>query len=262
MSQFLTSRTVDTPPGSPTQGDTYYVPESASGAWSGQDGLLARYFFGGWNFIAPDEGGQYWIGDEDALMVYHPTAGLVELATAAGDLTWPMSFTDRPIADFNTGSVAVGDVSLDSASDYDGFTALLNWPDSQKRGCSFVWGVPEELDLTRTVGLDFWFRLGAAPSAGNQVEIEVVYRAVADNEATLDGGATGTKALTHVLTGYSSGDLVKVEIPAVIPANTLARGDLVKGVVLRDAQVGNAEDTFANTIQAVRGLWRGKRRRS
>lgn len=45
-----------TPPASPAVGACYLVAESASGAWSGQDGALACFTQAGWKFAGPVEG--------------------------------------------------------------------------------------------------------------------------------------------------------------------------------------------------------------
>lgn len=45
-----------TPPGSPTADGLYAVAAAATGAWAGQDGMLAAYSSSGWRFVAPAEG--------------------------------------------------------------------------------------------------------------------------------------------------------------------------------------------------------------
>lgn len=58
---YLLSRTITAPPGSPAEGDRYFVPDGATGAWSGADGLIAEWLLipnnagasvGGWFFTA------------------------------------------------------------------------------------------------------------------------------------------------------------------------------------------------------------------
>lgn len=48
----LITRTTTAPPGSPVDGGLYFVPTSATGAWSSRDGKLALYFASAWTFIA------------------------------------------------------------------------------------------------------------------------------------------------------------------------------------------------------------------
>src|SRR5277367_1468211 len=59
------SRSIATPPGSPSSGDVYIVGSSPSGAWSGQAGNVT-YYNQGWNFIVPLEGANFWVHDEGA----------------------------------------------------------------------------------------------------------------------------------------------------------------------------------------------------
>ena len=62
-----------TPPASPSEGDRYLVPTSATGAWVGQDGDLAVVLGGTWIFITPREGWMTWVEDINQLKVYNGT---------------------------------------------------------------------------------------------------------------------------------------------------------------------------------------------
>ena len=64
-----------TPPGSPSEGDSYLVGTSATGDWSGQDGDIAMYY-SGWLFVTPKEGMRIWISDEDRFIVFDGTVWL------------------------------------------------------------------------------------------------------------------------------------------------------------------------------------------
>ena len=71
------SATTTAQPVSPSNGDLYVVPASATGAnWSGQDGKLAYYdgaASGGadeWVFVTATEGGEYFAQDEEAFYQY------------------------------------------------------------------------------------------------------------------------------------------------------------------------------------------------
>lgn len=44
------------PPASPTVGDAYLVPTSATGSWAGQSGKIAEFTAAGWAIITPSEG--------------------------------------------------------------------------------------------------------------------------------------------------------------------------------------------------------------
>jgi hypothetical protein len=65
------SRTTSAQPATPTAGDTYIVPASATGDdWSGEDGKLAHYYNSAWAFYTPFEGQRLWVNDEDDIIVY------------------------------------------------------------------------------------------------------------------------------------------------------------------------------------------------
>lgn len=91
---------LNTPPGSPADGDAYVIGGSPTGAWSGHANELATYAFGRWWFAATAKGKGSVIFDGTASKQYgHTGAATFELAkltdvsltnlvglTAAGDL--------------------------------------------------------------------------------------------------------------------------------------------------------------------------------
>ena len=58
------------PPASSAEGDAHIVPSGASGAWAGQDGKLAVYLNGGWDFIVPWAGWRLWVASESGFAAY------------------------------------------------------------------------------------------------------------------------------------------------------------------------------------------------
>lgn len=59
------SITTQTPPSEPSNDDAYYVPTGGTGAWSGQDGKIARYFASAWHFFdLPTDGMFVWVEDQ------------------------------------------------------------------------------------------------------------------------------------------------------------------------------------------------------
>ena len=58
------------PPVSPSEGDAHIVPAGASGAWTGEEGKLALYLNGGWDFIAPWSGWKLWVAGESGIAVF------------------------------------------------------------------------------------------------------------------------------------------------------------------------------------------------
>ncbi|MEM9145807.1 MAG: DUF2793 domain-containing protein, partial [Pseudomonadota bacterium] len=49
-----------TPPAAPAEGDVYGIPGGATDAWAGQEGRLALWLNGGWEFTDASEGWQVW----------------------------------------------------------------------------------------------------------------------------------------------------------------------------------------------------------
>jgi len=63
-----TSETV--PPVSAEDGTCYAVPAAATNAWFGQDGKIAIYLNGGWDFVAPLAGWRAWVADSGEEQVF------------------------------------------------------------------------------------------------------------------------------------------------------------------------------------------------
>ena len=57
----LVSRSVTTPPEPVMDGECYWVPSGASGAWADQSGLIAIGTNGGWVCVAPATGWRAWV---------------------------------------------------------------------------------------------------------------------------------------------------------------------------------------------------------
>lgn len=67
-------RDLTVPPGSPNDGDRYWVASGATGAWAGSADQIAAYQDGAWEFYAPNEGWTVWIADEDITLVWDGSA--------------------------------------------------------------------------------------------------------------------------------------------------------------------------------------------
>lgn len=68
-------RDLNTPPGSPADGDAYIVAASATGDWAGQEDNVAVFdaeasTAGEWDFYTPKEGWVAYIEDEEKLSAY------------------------------------------------------------------------------------------------------------------------------------------------------------------------------------------------
>lgn len=64
VSLSVVSRSVSTPPASPSEGDRYIVASAATGDWAGADGQIAIFLNGGWDIVPPAIGWRAWIIDE------------------------------------------------------------------------------------------------------------------------------------------------------------------------------------------------------
>lgn len=67
------SRTLSTPPSSPSSGDVYVVGDSPAGAWSGRAMHIA-YFDQVWRFIQPRAGMTLWVVEERFLLTFDGTS--------------------------------------------------------------------------------------------------------------------------------------------------------------------------------------------
>ncbi len=79
-------RALDTPPGSPDEGDVYIIGSSPTDEWTGQGNNIA-YYNNGWRFIAPNEGMSLWVNDEDARYVWDGAAWTNNTISAIDDLS-------------------------------------------------------------------------------------------------------------------------------------------------------------------------------
>lgn len=70
----LSSVSTATPPATAVDGAAYFVPDAATDAWAGQDGLLALHIGGGWVFSPPQIGMRGWIEDEARLVLWSGSA--------------------------------------------------------------------------------------------------------------------------------------------------------------------------------------------
>jgi hypothetical protein len=62
------------PPPAPQEGERHIVPAAASGAWAGEDGAVASFLDGAWQFVQPVAGWLVWVRDEERLVVHDGTA--------------------------------------------------------------------------------------------------------------------------------------------------------------------------------------------
>ena len=70
----IASRSLTVPPQTAPQGTLFAVPEGATGLWAGQDGRLALWSGGGWEFVDPAGGWRGWIVDEGLTALHDGTS--------------------------------------------------------------------------------------------------------------------------------------------------------------------------------------------
>lgn len=85
--QQVISRSTSAPPGSPTDGDVYIIPDPASspapsGAWAGH-GNKITIFYNGWLVALPVQGPRFWVNDE-SVYVHFDTTGSPSVWTPLG----------------------------------------------------------------------------------------------------------------------------------------------------------------------------------
>ncbi|MEW6257107.1 MAG: DUF2793 domain-containing protein [Pseudomonadota bacterium] len=78
----LESLTLTAPPGAPSDGQCWYVPAGASGAWSGKVGTIAAYEAGAWDFYTPRAGVLAYVAGERRLRVFDGVAFTAPLAAS------------------------------------------------------------------------------------------------------------------------------------------------------------------------------------
>jgi hypothetical protein len=80
----LEDRDLSTPPGSPSDGQSYLVAGTGTGAWAGHDGDVAYYMNTAWIFINVQEGFTFWVKDENKFLVATSASTFQEFETTAG----------------------------------------------------------------------------------------------------------------------------------------------------------------------------------
>lgn len=83
----IEDRDLSTPPGSPTDGQTYIVSGTGTGAWTGHDGEIAYYLNTAWIFISVVEGFTFWVKDENKFLVATSASTFQEFETALSNPT-------------------------------------------------------------------------------------------------------------------------------------------------------------------------------
>lgn len=81
----LVSRSQTAPPTTSADGDSYGVPVGAVNAWQGQEGAIAVFANGGWDFVLPTVGRSAWIADEGYAATFDGVDWIVGLGAVSGN---------------------------------------------------------------------------------------------------------------------------------------------------------------------------------
>ena len=84
VSLSVKSRSVSTPPTSPSDGDRYIVASAGAGEWAGNDGQIAVFLNGGWDIIPPSIGWRAWIADESRDAIFEGAGWIDGVQASAG----------------------------------------------------------------------------------------------------------------------------------------------------------------------------------
>lgn len=84
----IVDRDLSTPPGSPSEGATYIVGSSGTGAWASQDNNIATYYDSAWRFYTPKTGWLVYVVDEGVHLKYNGTAWVAAFSLAASSWGW------------------------------------------------------------------------------------------------------------------------------------------------------------------------------
>ena len=74
LAQPVVQSSINTPPGSPTNGQCWIVTATATGAWAGQETKIAQYYGSAWYFITPSNGFAFWDVGAAALKRFNGSA--------------------------------------------------------------------------------------------------------------------------------------------------------------------------------------------
>lgn len=124
----LASRSTATPPLAPEDGETYAVPNAATGAWTGAEGELALFLNGGWVFVAPKPGWRAWIADEGVPGQWDGTdwiSGAGAVSTHGAGMTFRVIEIDHAVG---TGATSDTSTMIPAQSVVFGVTGIVTAP--------------------------------------------------------------------------------------------------------------------------------------
>lgn len=186
------SRTLTSPPGSPSDGNTYIVAASATGAWTGHDNAIARYSAKetAWEFYTPKQGWMvYSVADTDLYYYTGSTwkrrSGLQAISIACSDETTALTAGATKITfhmpfDFDVKEVWAGLSAVQTGGSI--FTVDLNEAGSTMLSTKITIDNGEETSLT-----------AATPPVLSDTSIAKGAKVTVDIDQIGDGTAKGLK---------------------------------------------------------------------
>ena len=106
----LQSRGAVSPPPTAGEGEVFGIPAGAVSAWAGQDGRLAVWLNGGWDFVDPLAGWRAWVADEGVVGLYD---GSVWVAGAQAMSSGGAAFVQRVVETDHVVSAGADSVTSD-----------------------------------------------------------------------------------------------------------------------------------------------------
>ena len=100
-----------TPPAAAGEGESYLVPEGASGEWAGRAGQIAVRSNGGWSYLLPRAGWQAWDEGQHSRRLFDGTEWVPDAVVASpggAGMAWKIIEFDHVVAPGASNLTAVG----------------------------------------------------------------------------------------------------------------------------------------------------------
>lgn len=158
----ILDRDLSTPPGSPADGDAYFVLATGTDEWEDHDGSIA-YYYDGWYFFTPVSGMMVYVVDEKQSLMYDGTRWVpLSDAGAYKTLTYGASMTINAINAVHQQVTLTGNVTVTLSNGViDGQQLVLRFKQD---------GTGSRL-LTITVGLGSTFANTTLSTTGNVIDV-------------------------------------------------------------------------------------------
>jgi len=192
---YLLGQYVNTPPGSPADGDAYLIGASPTGAWSGYAYKIASCIDGAWRFYTPFNGLKAYVATTGAFIVY-----------AGG--TWTNLNTNLSAAETNIASAATCDLGGALFVQITGTTTITSFGTGANKLC-FV-RFAQALTLTHNATSLILLGGASRTTAANDVGIYTSdgsgnWRERDYRRAASDAGDLATKSGTETLSNKTLG---------------------------------------------------------